>query len=137
MTKFSREMKKLTIGNAGSKKVPVVLLDSGETRSGRKFRNSHPSADSLPHPQPISMGSIHYPSPTSPPYTPTESAYWNPREGAEESKEDGSIRFDEDDESTEDVPSEEESLDEQTQITKVWRFDPTTGWYIRSYRANL
>jgi hypothetical protein len=152
MTKFSREMQNLTIGNAGSKNVPVLLIGSGKTRSGHKFRNRLPKpADvqsinfpqpiqfalpapealaHLPHPQPLFMGSIpHHPSPTSPPYTPTESAYWDPREGP--------LRFDEDDESTEDVPSEEESMDEQTQITKVWRFDPACGWYIRSYRANL
>jgi hypothetical protein len=39
MTKCARELKRIEIRNAGSKKVPILLIGSSKTRSGRRFRN--------------------------------------------------------------------------------------------------
>lgn len=38
MTKHARLARQLHIANEGSKKVPIVIMESGRTRSGRKFR---------------------------------------------------------------------------------------------------
>lgn len=38
MTKLNRELKRIEIGNAGSKRVPVLMMGISKTRSGRRFR---------------------------------------------------------------------------------------------------
>lgn len=39
MVKQTRLVRQLTIANEGSKKVPIVIMETGRTRSGRKFRH--------------------------------------------------------------------------------------------------
>ena len=68
--KQARLANQLRIGNAGSKKVPIILIGSARTRSGKKFRNAHSAPANFPANLPV--------------YNPTASNQLSPAQAAAE-----------------------------------------------------
>jgi hypothetical protein len=118
-------MKRLEIGNAGSKKVPVLLIGRSRTRSGLKFRNRLPQPSPALSPAQAALLAIQQPLPDIDPVEACALALQHlngeyPDEETEEVAE------------TDDEEPAQQPAPASPVPIKCWVFDAENGWYRRT-----
>lgn len=112
---YDQEMKLLQIANAGSKKVPILLIGKSRTRSGRKFRHV------LPPPAHV--------------YLPPEAAEAPQEMEPVPAEEAAPIQQDAQGAAADipDPPQEDEHPSFSFMPNKKWVYSSVTGWYQKLY----